>query len=135
MKNLKAWQFYLLSFTWGLPMSLLGCLVCGVLMCFGKRPKRYGHAFYIPIGGGGWGGLELGWFFLVDKYESEFIKNHELGHAYQSACILGWAYPIFWLIAIVRYWVHRFGVHLEYHKWWLERQANDIGSELMKGKE
>jgi hypothetical protein len=131
MKNLKRWQFYLLSFTWGLPMSLMGLVVCAVLMCFGKRPKRYGHCYYMSIGKS-WGGLEFGWFFLTDGRSTEFIKRHELGHGYQNACILGWLYPIFWFIAIARYWLKRWGAKFNYYGWWLEDQANKIGQEVMK---
>ena len=130
MKNVTRRKFYILSFTWGLPMSLMGCVVFAVLRCFGKKPKRYGHAYYMTIGKS-WGGLELGWFFLTDGRETEFIKRHELGHAYQNACILGWVYPIFWLIAIVRYWLKRFGVKIRYYEWWLESQANVIGGEVL----
>ena len=102
MKNIGKAKFYLLSFTWGLPMSLAGAAVCGVLMCFGYRPRKYGHAYYIAIGESRWGGLEFGWFFLTSKNGSESIKRHELGHAYQNACILGWVSPIFSIISAVR---------------------------------
>lgn len=133
MKNLKRWQFYLLSFTWGLPMSIAGCVVCGVLMCRGYKPQRYGHAYYIEIGEN-WGGLNLGWFFLTNKGASDRTKRHEIGHGYQNACTLGWAFPIFGIISAARYWLKRFGFRINYYAWWFESQANKIGAEVMKNE-
>ena len=128
---MKRWQFYLLSFTWGLPMSLLGLIVFVALLCFGKRPRRFGHAYYMSIGRKPWGGLEFGWFFLVDGADNEFIKRHELGHGYQN-CVYGPIYPILWFIAIVRYWLKRWGAKFDYYGWWLEKEANKIGMEVMR---
>ena len=130
MKNISTRKFYALSFTWGLPMSLIGLLVCGTLMCFGYKPKRYGNCFHIEIGKS-WGGLNLGWFFLTSKGASDRTKNHELGHGYQNACQLGWVFPIFTIISAARYWLKRFGVRLHYYGWWFEKQANEIGAEVM----
>lgn len=132
MKNISPLKFYILSFTWGLPMSLLGLIVCGVLMCFGHKPKRYGHCYYMAIGSKNWGGLELGWFFLTDKSERTTTKRHELGHAYQNACQFGWVYPFLWCISIVRYWLKRFGAKFNYYAWWFEGRANEIGAEVMR---
>lgn len=130
-KNMNALRFYALSFTWGLPMSLLGCIVCAVLMCAGFKPKRYGHCFCIEIGRS-WGGLELGWLFLAHKGAGAAIKNHELGHAYQNACMLGLSMPIFSIISAARYWLKQWGVEIDYYGWWFESQANDIGNYIMK---
>lgn len=124
-------KFYKLSFTWGLPLSLLGVIVCGALMIAGYRPKRYGHCYYIAIGKA-WGGLEFGWFFLVDKREPEYLKNHELGHGYQNTRY-GPGMLILWLIAAVRYWLQRCGVALEYYGWRFESEATEIGYKVMKG--
>jgi len=131
MKHLNKWQFYLLSFTWGLPLSLLGVIVCGVLVLCGYPVKRYGHCCYIAIGKE-WGGLELGWFYLISQPEHEFTKKHELGHAYQNACLYGWFMPILSLISAVRYWLLRFGVKLDYYAWWFEAKANEIGDRMMR---
>lgn len=134
MKKLSRKQFYLLSFTWGLPMSLVGVIVCLVLMMFGFKPKRYGHCYYIAIGNG-WGGLELGWLFLVSKTSGEYTYKHELGHGYQNACMFGWIMPIFSIISACRYWARRFGAKIDYYKWFFESQANEIGAYIMEGSE
>lgn len=134
MKHISRSAFYALSFTWGLPMSLAGAVVCGTLMCFGYKPRRYGHAYYIEIGESRWGGLEFGWFFLTNKGSSESIRKHELGHGYQNACILGWVSPIFSIISAARYWLKRWGVKINYYGWWFEAQASKIGAEVMKNE-
>ena len=131
MNHLKKWQFYLLSFTFGLPLSLAGVLVCGVLVLCGYRVKRYRHLYYIAIGKS-WGGLEFGWFFLVSIPEAESTKRHELGHGYQNACKYGFVMPVFWLIAAARYWLRRLGAPIDYYAWWFEAEANDIGEKLME---
>lgn len=133
MKNISRMNFYALSFTWGLPMSVVGLIVCATLMCFGYKPKRYGHCFHIEIGEG-WGGVNLGWLFLTNKGASEHTKRHELGHGYQNACILGWGFPIFGLVSAARYWLKRFGVKIDYYAWWFESQANEIGAEVMSNE-
>ena len=68
--------FYILSFTWGLPLTLIGCLVAGVLMCLGYRPKSFGYSYYFEIGTG-WGGLEMGMFFRTEKLPTKEIRTHE----------------------------------------------------------
>ena len=83
MKHLKKWQFYLLSFTWGLPLSLAGVLVCGVLVLCGYHVKRYGLLYYIAIGES-WGGLELGWFFLVSVPERKRYGSTSWGTAIRT---------------------------------------------------
>lgn len=130
MKNLKRWQFYLLSFTWGLPMSLIGLVVCGVLMCFGYKPQRFGHCYYITIGTG-WGGVDLGWLFLCSDLGNKSTMKHELGHAYQNACILGWIFPIYGLMSMARYWYDRLIRPIDYYSWWFEGQATKIGKEVI----
>lgn len=133
MKHLKKWQFYLLSFTWGLPLSLAGVLVCGVLVLFGYHVKRYGHLYYIAIGES-WGGLELGWFFLVSVPEKEAVRQHELGHGYQNACLFGFFMPVLCIISAVRYWIKQMGVEMDYYAWWFEAQASRIGKNVMEGE-
>lgn len=56
-------QFYILSFTWGLPMTLIGCLAALVLTMAGFKAQRWGYCYYFEIGSR-WGGCELGLFFL-----------------------------------------------------------------------
>lgn len=76
--------YYLLNITWGLLATTVGIISTLVLLCFGIKPKRYGHTWYTPIGEH-WGGLELGLCFIVDKSESKATLRHEYGHTAQNA--------------------------------------------------
>lgn len=122
-------KFYSLSFTWGIVLSAIGLIVCVALMCIGYKPKKYNNCYYIAVGKN-WGGLEFGWFFLTDSNESTFIKNHELGHAYQNIKY-GPVTFLLWLVAAGRYWMKQAGVKLDYYSWWYESEANVIGNQLM----
>ena len=75
MKN--KFVYYLLQFTWGLPMNIAGLIVAGIMMLCGKRPVRYGYGWCFEREGD-WG-LELGIFFIAPPH-STHTKNHELGH-------------------------------------------------------
>lgn len=99
--------FYLLSFTWGLPMTLIGCIVALVFVITGHKPKKYGYCFYFEVGNN-WGGLELGIVFLTDKTPSEHTKMHEHGHGLQN-CYFGFLMPFVVCIpSAYRYWLREF---------------------------
>lgn len=79
--------FYLLSFTWGIVMTAVGCLVSAVLLLCGHKPIRnkYGWSFMI---GKNWGGVDLGMCSIVNENPTQHIMDHEFGHAVQS-CFWG----------------------------------------------
>lgn len=82
MTKLQVILYYIISFTWGILMTLVGLLVSAVLLICGKRPKRFGMCWYFPVGDG-WG-CELGTCFLADKNETYSLMCHELGHSLQN---------------------------------------------------
>lgn len=129
--------FYILSFTWGLPMTLVGCLVAMVLLILGHKPKKWGYCYYFEVGEG-WGGLELGMFFLCNKNPTEHIKNHETGHSLQN-CVLGPLMPFAVCIpSAIRYWYRAIRQKIgkpcktKYDDFWVEGSATRIGTEFMK---
>lgn len=140
MMNLKMskTQFYILSFTWGLPMTLIGCLAALVLIMTGFKAKRWGYCYYFEIGNC-WGGCELGLFFIKDKTSDTHVKNHELGHGIQN-CYLGFAMPFVVCIpSAIRYWYRKYLTcvkHISnikpYDSVWFEKQATRLGSEFME---
>lgn len=67
-----------------------------------------------------------------DVPEKEFIRQHELGHGYQNACLFGFFMPVLCIISAVRYWLRRWGVELDYYAWWFEAQASRIGKNVME---
>ena len=104
---MKRFLFYFLNLTWGLPMNIVGFIVALVLLCVGKRPKRWGDCFYFEVGKN-WGGLNLGIFFITDRYAGASTRNHEHGHAIQN-CFLGVLMPfIVGIPSVIRYWLREF---------------------------
>lgn len=127
--------FYILSFTWGLPLTLIGIIVAIVLQICGYKPQRHGYCFYFEIGEN-WGGAELGIVFLTNKNPSTYIKNHEHGHALQN-CVYGFFMPFIVCIpSAIRYWYRKVRTNkgLEnkaaYDDVWFESQATKWGSKF-----
>ena len=86
MKTVKAIMFWLLSLTWGALMTLCGGVVALALLVTG------------------WGGFELGAFFVVNKNPSLHILQHESGHGLQNI-MLGVFMPFIVSIpSCIRYW-------------------------------
>ncbi len=104
MNKLKLIGFYILSFTWGIIMSLIGALVILILLIAGQKPKIFHGRVYIEVGNN-WGGCELGCFFICSKYESLSLKQHEAGHGIQNI-IFGPLTPfIISIPSAIRYWL------------------------------
>ena len=130
-KQLSKKQFYLLSFTWGLPTTLAGCLTAAVLRVTGHKSKPFGWCRHFEVGHR-WGGCSMGPFFFKQREESRHICIHEAGHAIQN-CYFGPLMPF--LISIpssIRYRVHRIkgkrGLPLPpYDSIWFEGQATRLG--------
>lgn len=132
MRKINVVLFYILQFTWGLPLNLMGFFVALVLIICGKKPKRHKLCWYFNVGKD-WGGLEFGLFFLTDKYDNLEVKNHEFGHAIQNA----WFGPFFLILFIwgaIRYWYREIVYYnrgklpkTAYNSLWFENQANKLG--------
>ena len=135
---MKKFFYWLLSLTWGLPMTLIGFIVSLVLLITGHKPHRFGYTFYFKVGKN-WGGLELGALFITDANPSKHTLYHEHGHGFQNL----WWGPLFpFVIGIpsaIRYW------YRELHYWrkgkvpptryddmWFEGQATALGEQAFK---
>jgi len=131
-------QFYILSFTWGIIMTLVGLVVAGVLLLAGKRPTKHGWCYRFEVGEG-WGGLELGIIFITDKTADEETKNHEFGHAIQN-CYFGPFMPVLVCIpSAIRYWYRELKYYAkdltpptEYDDIWFEGQATELGTKYIE---
>lgn len=130
--------FYLLSFTWGLPMTLMGLITALALIVTGHKPKKYGYCWYFEIGNY-WGGLELGVVFLTNKNPSTHIKNHELGHSIQN-CYWGILFPFVVSIpSAIRYWYRELKYNrkgktppTKYDDFWVEADATKRGTKFIE---
>lgn len=135
---MSKFKFYLLSFTWGLPVTLVGLVVALVLRIAGHKPTKYGYCLHFEVGNS-WGGVNMGIVFLTSKNPSTRTKNHEVGHALQN-CYWGFLMPF--VIAIpsaARYWYRelkylRKGLTppTAYDDFWAEADATRRGTEFME---
>lgn len=131
MKGLSKRAFYFLSWTWGLPMTLIGALVMLVLIICGKKPKKWGYGYYVEVGKH-WGGLNWGMFFLVNENPTKSVKSHEFGHGIQN-CYFGFLMPfIVGIPSALRYWYRVIRRKLGYKNTlydsiWFEKQASVLG--------
>lgn len=128
--------FYLLSFTWGLPLNIAGCLVALAMIITGHKPHKWGYCYYFEVGEN-WGGLELGIFFLTNKNPSNHTKNHEHGHAIQN-CYWGFLMPfVINIPSAIRYWYRIIRTKrgylntTQYDDIWFEGQASKWGTEFI----
>lgn len=128
--------YYALSFTWGIIMTIIGCLATIALMACGKRPKRNQYGWYIMCGKG-WGGFSAGPCSVVCEDYTEHILAHEFGHSIQN-CFLG-PFMIFLVVipSVCRYW-YRELKHITsppYDSVWFEGTATALGEKYKKGRE
>lgn len=128
------WLYYILMFTWGLLMSLIGLIVTICLLIGAQKPYGIYGVWKFEIKEH-WGGADLGCMYVRDTTSSEATDRHEVGHSYQN-CILGPLFPF--VVAIpsaIRYWDRqrraKKGETLKpYDSIWFEGSASDIGDEL-----
>jgi hypothetical protein len=133
---MKKALFYILSLTWGLPMTLIGLIAALFLIVVGYKPKRFGWCYYFEVGKT-WGGANLGIIFIACKGLSNNIKSHECGHAIQN-CVWGPLMPfVICIPSAIRYWMRSFqfyqGKELKpYDSIWFEGQATRWGKIMIE---
>lgn len=136
LKNLKSSNITLkrlkkLSKTKGWPLSIIGGLVYITLKICGFMPKNYHGISCFEIGKR-WGGVSLGWFFITGKENTEYTKNHEVGHIVQNAEVGGVTMLWFSICSVCRYWKRKlFRDKTRYDLWWFEGQATMLGDEFI----
>lgn len=96
--------FYVLQFTWGLPVNLVGLLL--FLCCGGRRRQRFCNSVVTCLPGD-LGGLSLGVFIFLSLRDADRRRDlcaHEYGHTVQCL-FLG---PLYWLVVAIpsALWYH-----------------------------
>ena len=139
MKNNKL-LFYVLSFTWGLPMTLVGVVAAAVMLLLFRKPELCGYCIRFRIGNG-WGGVSLGLTIITDNQSESEITYHEHGHAIQNT-LYGFFMPVLVCIpSMIRYWYREYLVRVKgeryssltpYDDIWFEGQATKFGTEFME---
>ena len=134
LKN-HMWLYWILHYTWGLPVTIVTWIIWLIALPFSKEHGRFGPSLY-QITGDNWGGLSLGHNFLVaenmgDEYTLH-TKQHEMGHTFQAA-ILG-IFVVFLVIlpSVSRYWYqtirsNKGKPNKEYDLAWFEGEASEFG--------
>ena len=137
---MKKSVFYLLSLTWGLPMTLIGAIAILILKLTGHEIKKWGYCYYVEVGTG-WGGVNLGMFFIPCEDAYDTTRNHEHGHALQN-CYWGWLMPfVIGIPSLIRYWYITLRSYInpnyeyDYDSIWFEGQATRWGTQFVKSIE
>ena len=131
------WLYYVLMFTWALPVTLMGLLSSFILMLFGKKPHKFYWTYYQEVGDW-WGGFSLGLNFFKDKKSGyHYIGDHEQGHSISQTCWMGiFALFIVMIPSAIRYWYQEFRSrkgkpNKDYDAIWFESAATDCGEYIV----
>lgn len=131
--------FYIISWTWGLPMTLAGMVGAFGLVITKHKPQRWGYCWCFEVGRN-WGGLSLGPVIITSRTVTDHARIHEHGHSIQN-CLFG---PLMLLIvaipSVIRYWCRKWVVNNgladlndlpDYDSVWYEGQATKFGTEFI----
>ena len=123
--------YYILNFTWGIIMNIIGAVGAGIMLAAGKQPVRHAGSIVFRTGHN-WGGVSLGIFSFICEESGEHTLDHEFGHSIQNA-LYGPLFPF--IVAIpsaARYWAIHFKLIKvkNYDDAWFEGQATDWGTRV-----
>lgn len=137
--NKHMWLYYLLNYTWGIIMTLVGWAIIFFTHLFLSKniveSGKFGPCHYVMIGDN-WGGLELGVNFLIaDKMGESWTlhtKMHESGHTFQNALFGPFAIILIFIPSAIRYWYQRIRTKMgkdnkPYDSIWFEGSATTVG--------
>lgn len=137
--------FYFISFTWGLPLTLVGLFVLLYAKLFMKNEVDYfnvGGRICIKHKEKRFGGVALGIVYMVDanpNVNSQYLLHtHELGHTVQNIIFGPFFLPLIGIPSFIRYsiwgWLKKrhykkYGTYKDYYGIWFESQASRLGEE------
>lgn len=129
--------FYILAFTWALPITLLGLLAIPYVKIFKKdkhKIRKIAGRYAITLTESSFGGVSLGIVYIVDGRNKLHTHCHELGHTVQ----LQWM-GVLWIVLVAipsffRYHYRRYQHKRSpqrrlptYDSIWFEAQATNLG--------
>jgi hypothetical protein len=128
-------KFYLLSFTWGLLTTLVGLIVFTLLWIFFHaklKVRVIAGRIAVTITNKTFGGLSLGLFYFVDRYDFGHTHLHELGHTIQNMYFGPFFFILIGIPSVARYHYRKYlrkkGVlKTRYDDVWFEGQATKLG--------
>ena len=127
-------DYYILQWTWGILMNIVGAFVCLYALIRKWPVQKYRNAIQITCPGRhAWGGVSFGMFLMVTEASPKSLL-HEYGHSIQN-CTWGLLFPF--VIAIpsaTRMWYREFKYHkkgltppTKYDDIWFEGEATQFG--------
>lgn len=128
--------FYLIQFTWGILMNVIGILVTLFMLITVHKIHRIGPNFYTVCKKAEGFGFELGFFFVVgaDCEEDEYIITHECGHGIQNMLFGPLFILLIWIPSMIRYWYRELKYYkkglepkTDYDSIWFEKTASNWG--------
>ena len=128
--------FYLVQWTWGVLMNIVGVFIALVMLITGHKPYRVGPYIYFRTKWN-FGGLESGMFFIIGE-NCDSCACHEMGHGIQNM-IFGPFSCFFSIGSAIRYWYRELKYHRKnlnpptaYDDWWFEGYATKWGTAMWK---
>lgn len=136
-------KFWILSLTWGIPMTIVGFVVALFLLFTGHKPEWFGYMLHFTVKSeNGWG-LSLGPVIVTtsDCADDIDLLSHECGHSSYQMFWFGWLFPF--IVAIpsaIRFW-HRYYLMKNgtkswelppYNSVWFERTATEYGIKFVE---
>lgn len=134
---MKTFLFYLVQWTWGLPVNLVGFIIYLICKLLGRKSEKFGYSWitYLP-----WnqGGLSMGLFiFMKGDHPSEMwtynTRIHEYGHTWQCL-LLG---PLYYIVIAIpsAVWCNFFEGYrkknnVSYYVFYPEKWANAWGQKF-----
>lgn len=135
---MKKITYYILSFTWGLPLTLIGLIGGAAFLLMGYKPKKWLYGYYFEVGKN-WGGFNAGPIFFCCKDNSKSLKNHEFGHSLQNCHYGVFTIFIVCIPSVIRYWYREIRTFrglenkTDYDAIWFEGQATRWGERFYSG--
>lgn len=130
--------FWAMQLTWGFIENFFGALIFLAMVCTGHKPKKFHQMIYFEAGKNlGWGGFNMGFVAIVNKFSSERLLRHEHGHFIQNFFFGPLNLPL-QLASAIRYWYRQYLRKYKYSKWlelpeydawWYEGMATSLGNE------
>ena len=138
MKKLHCVIFWVLSLTWGFPLTAVGLITAAYLILIGHKPQRFHAYIYFTVEGLN-GGVNLGPIFVVGKGVRENMKWHEAGHGLQNIMFGVLFSPLIGIPSLIRckYRAYRWRKDPDcnlppYDAIWFERQATAFGNRYFR---
>lgn len=133
---MEKFKYYILQWTWGLPMNVIGLIVFVAAKMLGWRTYKWRKAICIVMPSKNFSAIDLG-MFIVRGVMNEHSLPHEYGHSIQN---IQWGWSFLFSIglpSLIRslyysfYYIFIYSFNRkslpDYYSIWFEKQATELG--------